>query len=271
MTGVTGQTSNQIASLWFDGPLRPLDRVCVASMLAQGMAVTLFTYGDIPNAPPGAVVADGAEILDRSLIDRLVPIAKKDQACWLPTVQFSDFFRVFMLKAGRGLWLDTDVLLFRPFMYDPTVPFFARDGRATIGASVFYLPPTSAIIAEYDRLLESDDLKPDWLGFRRGLLRPMMYRLAGKPFSTSDLGITLYGNDAFTRLTHRHGIYDQALGKCSFYNWTGDAANQIYAPVPWRFYLEDTKYVGLHLHRKAPSALPAVAGSLWAWAQERYG
>ena len=61
-------------------------------MFDSGMSVTLYTYGDVPNAPPGVEVRDGQPILDRALIERLVPVAKKDQAAWLPTVQFSDFF-----------------------------------------------------------------------------------------------------------------------------------------------------------------------------------
>ncbi len=260
-----------IASMWFDGPLRFVDQVCLRSMAASGMDVTLFTYGDVTNVPTGITVRDGNEILDRSLVKRLVPIAKKAQAAWLPTVQFSDFFRVFLQKAGEEkIWLDTDVLLFQPFEFDLSQVYFARESKVGIGASVFYLPPKHPIIAEYERLLEQDDLTPDWLEFKRRVVRPAFYKLTRTAFSPSDLGITIYGNEAFRSLARRHGVFGQARPKYTFYHWTGSQCEDVYKAVPWSFFYDDPKHIGLHIHKKTEDALHPEVGSLWHSAMVKY-
>lgn len=256
--------------MWFDGPLRLVDQVCLRSMVATGMPVTLYTYGDVANVPDGVSVRDGNEILDRDLIKRLMPIAKKSQANWLPTVQFSDFFRVFLQKAGKErIWLDTDVLLFRPFEYDRSKVYFARDNRG-IGASVFYLPPNNPIIAEYERLIEQDDLTPNWLEFKRRVLRPAFYRLTRTPFSPSDLGITIYGNEAFRQLAARYNLFDQAQPKHTFYQWTGAKCEDVFKAAPWAFFYDDPKYIGLHIHKKTSDALNPHVDSLWHNALQKY-
>jgi hypothetical protein len=250
--------------MWFDGPLRLVDRVCLASMVASGMPVTLYTYGDVPNAPPGVEVRDGQPILDPALLSRLVPVAKKEQAAWLPTVQFSDFFRVFLQRARGGLWLDSDVLLFKPFEYDPEDVYFVKEASGGIGASVFYLPPDSPFIGEYERLLEQKELVPDWLEFKRRVLRPLAYRLTGKAYAPSDLGITMYGNEAFRQLAKRHGVYDRAKPTERFYHWWGKRECDLYKPVDWQFFYDDPAHIGLHIHKKATADVEAPApGSLW--------
>ena len=76
--------------MWFDGPLRQVDYVCVKSMVEQGMDVNLYTFGDVPNAPKGVKVHDGSSILSPKLLDRLVLIRRKHHT-GLPVSHFSDF------------------------------------------------------------------------------------------------------------------------------------------------------------------------------------
>ncbi|MFK7868514.1 MAG: capsular polysaccharide synthesis protein [Roseobacter sp.] len=263
--------ATQLATMWFDGPLRLVDQVCLASMVETGMPVTLYTYGDVPNAPAGVDLRDGNEILDKALLDRLLPVAKKQQQSWLPTVQFSDFFRVFLQRAGGGLWLDSDVLMFKPFSYDAQDVYFVRERSGGIGASVFYLPPKNPIVAEYERLIETDDLRPDWLEFKRRVLRPLWYRLSGTAFSASDLGITIYGNEAFRQLARRHGITGRAQPPETFYHWSDAQNTDVFKPVPWQFFYDDPAYIGIHIHKKAADDVAKPdPGSLWHAALQRY-
>jgi hypothetical protein len=262
--------SNLIATMWFDGPLRLVDRMCLASMIAQGMQVHLYTYGDVPNAPDGVCVRDGRAILDPAVRDRLMPIAKKEQAAWLPTSQFSDFFRIFLQQHSAGLWLDTDVLLFRPFRYRTDQAYFAREDSTRIGSPVWYLPTGHPIIDEYESLLRQDRLMPNWLGLRRGVLKPLAYRLRGQRFSPPDLGITLYGNDGFTRLAKRHRCYHQALPKHTYYHWAGAENRKVFEKKEFFQFLDDPRHIGLHIHKKAFATDVPVRGSLWEWMMQRY-
>jgi hypothetical protein len=261
---------NNISTLWMDGPLRRIDAICLKSMVAQGMDVTVYTYGDIPNLPKGIKGADAESILKRDFIKRISLIKKADHNQWQPVANFSDFFRVQLMKYGKGLWLDSDVFVFRPFQYDARNVYFAKEDAVRIGSPVYYVPQNHPMISDFDHLMAQDTLMPNWLGFRRGTLRPFLWNLRGIKYSPPDLGITIYGNDAFTRLAKRHGDYKKAMPKDTFYHWTGKKTDQLFHDVDFQFLLNDPKYRGIHIHRKHWEHEPTVKGSWWEWAQERY-
>ncbi|MGB2201186.1 MAG: hypothetical protein ACPH5G_07605 [Pseudooceanicola atlanticus] len=239
--------------------------------MAQGLDVTLYTYGDVPNAPPEVRVEDATPILDRSLLDRLQLKKQAANRPFQPVANFSDFFRIMLLKHDRGLWLDSDVFVFRSFEYDPTGVFFGKEDALRIGSPVFYLPPDHPIIGEYDALMTQSELMPNWLGFKRGVLRPWLWRMRGIEFTPPDIGITIYGNDAFTRLARRYSIYDRALPKARFYHWTGRKTDQLFDGTDWTFLRDNPKHLGIHVHRKFWENEPTQPGSWWEWAQDTYG
>lgn len=259
---------NNVSTLWIEGKIRQIDHVCLKSMVRAGLDVTLYHYGSLENLPDGIKTADASEILDLKLIERLQLLKRKKAS--QPITNFSDFFRIFLLKNGRGLWLDTDVFVFRAFAYDETRPFFAYEGHGRIGSPVFYVPQDHPIIGEYESLLRQDILMPNWLGPWRGIIRPTFWRLTGQAFTPPDLGITIYGNDAFTRLTKRYGCYRQALPKKTFYYWTGRETDRLFTePDNVRHLLADPACLGLHIHRKRWEKEPLVKGSFWDWAQQQ--
>ena len=63
--------SNKVSTLWLKGRIRNIDHVCLASMVANNLDVTLYHYEPITNLPKGVKLADACEILDLSLLDRL--------------------------------------------------------------------------------------------------------------------------------------------------------------------------------------------------------
>jgi len=206
--------SNRICSLWVDGPLRLVDRVCLASMVANGMDVTLYTYGCVDNAPYGIAIADGATILPLDLADRMR--SARFPTANLPYQAFSDLFRIELQRLGQGMWLDTDVMLFRPYTYDTRRMFLVHDTLLRLGFSTLYLPTDNPICEDYVRLRESSDLMPKWLGFKRRVLKPLAFRLARIPYSPTDLGTTVYGNDGFSRLARRYGYWSEAKPRETF-------------------------------------------------------
>ena len=263
--------SVNVSTMWFDGPLRLVDRICLSSMVDVGMRVRLYTFGDIPNVPLGISVEDGHSVLDPRLIDRMYFIAKENLQNCVPITQFSDFFRIFQQRRVGDLWLDTDMMLFRRFEYTPNTYIFAAESCSRMGYSVLHLPSSSPIVDEYVDLLNQNVLTPNWLGWRRGFLRPTIYRLLRKDFSPLDLGLTVFGNDALTRLSKRHGVNSHALPKESFYFWTGRKTLKTYRDVPWKFLLTHSKHIGLHIHYKVEDNFKPEPGSLWSWAIHRYG
>ena len=241
-------------------------------MVDVGMDVTLFTYGDVPNLPRGVNVLDGKTVLPLNLIKRLAPVYRKDRIPCQPVTGFADLFRVKCQEMGFGLWLDTDVFLFRQFEYSTKDVYFAKENHVRIGASVFFLPARHPMCLDYMAFLnESPDLMPDWLGFRRGKMKPFLYDLFGIEYSAADLGLTIYGNDAFTRLAKRHDCYHLARPRTSFYYWNGRKTEYLFEDREFRFFLDDPRHIGIHIHRKGRTAQPAVRNSFWEYALNLYG
>ncbi len=256
---------HRVASLWVEGPIRLVDQVCLKSMVRAGLDVTLYHYGPLQNVPSGVKLEDARAVLDIGLLDRLRLLKQKERT-WQPVANFSDFFRIFLQKYELGLWLDSDVFVFRYFEYDKDRPFFAKEDKRRIGSPVFYLPPDHPIIAEYEDLIAQPELMPNWLGFWRGKVRPAWWRLTGQKFLPPDLGITIYGNDAFTRLAKRHDCYHLALPQASFYALNGKETDRLFQNFDFRFLMENEAHKGIHIHRKKWGTMPVVSGSFWEWA-----
>ncbi|MEI6739466.1 MAG: glycosyltransferase [Gemmatimonadaceae bacterium] len=108
----------QAHAFWAYGPLSNLERVCVASFHAQGFDVQLWTYGDLPNAPPGITVRDARDILPESAVFL-------NQAG--SYASFSDLFRYATLHRYGGLYADTDVIALQPASALPRTPFLVTE------------------------------------------------------------------------------------------------------------------------------------------------
>ena len=236
------------------------------------MDVTLFTYGDVPNIPSGVNVVDGEAVLPLKMIERLTPVYRKDRASWQPAMNFSDLFRVKCQEMELGLWLDTDVFLFRSLEYDTEEVYFAKENFYRIGSPVFYVPAKHPMCLDYMAFVNNvSNPFPDWMGVRRGILKRRMFDFLGIEYSAPDLGITIYGNDAFTRLAKRHDCYRLARPKRSFYYWNGRKTELLFEDRDYRFFLDDPRHIGIHIHRKGRASEPVVRRSFWEYALSLYG
>ena len=255
--------------MWIDGPLRLVDQVCLASMVANLMDVTLYTYGFVNNVPDGIRVANGEDVLSIELIKRLVPVAKPYTG---QTVQqFSDFFRIECQRKGLGMWLDSDTLLFRNFTYNIDKMYFAKENSYRIGFSAVYLPKTNPICNDYEILRSKSNLTPPWLGYKRRVIKPLMFNLFRREYSSSDLGITIYGNDGFTRLVNKYGYSVYTKPKKWIYHWAGKANYRVFRNYNYFEMLEDEMCIGLHINKKNAASSHAAPGSLWKWALRNFG
>lgn len=237
-------------------------------MVLAGHRVKLFCYDKIDNAPSGVEICNAEPILSMSTfarINRYFP----DRAPKITVLQFSDLFRVMLMKHGQGAWLDTDVYLIKRFKPSPAVPYLAREDFTRLGVSALYLPCDNPIIADFDMYIQGTEILPNWLGFRRRVIKPALRRFMGKDVTTTAIGHTVFGNDGISRLARRHGFFGDAAPKESFYYWTGRKALRIFDP---RYGLEPTLHpdcIGFHIHKKKPTNLPPVSGSFYYWATER--
>lgn len=257
-----------IVTFWH-GPLDPLRRTCLRSQRAAGHKVTVFSFDPIPGLPEGVGNAEAEAILPHAFSERLRPVQPDGSWRDWTLLQFSDLFRMRLMAAGAGLWLDADVLLLKAVEFDPTRPYFAWERPRKLGNSVLYLPAADPIVTAYAQLMASDDLEPDWLSARYRFLIALR-RLIGRSSRAVDLRVAIFGPPSLTALARRHGELRYALPRRSFYA-VHSKPRRFFKPSNFSALITDPAVVGLHISPKDRGNQAPVPGSLYAWAADRFG
>ena len=113
-----------VQMLWVEGPLSTLERLSIASFLANGHAVHLYTYGEVRNVPEGTQVMSGNDVLPDGPQRRVLQ-SGVGAGSW---AFFSNLFRYRLLHDRGGLWCDTDIVCVRPLTFALERPrFFATE------------------------------------------------------------------------------------------------------------------------------------------------
>src|SRR5215467_12568679 len=256
-----------VVTFWH-GPLDALRQLCLRSQVAAGHKVTVYSFDTIPGLPDGVVNAEAEAILPHAFSEKLRPAEPDGSWRDWTILQFSDFFRMRLMRERAGLWLDADVLLLRSVAIDPAKPFFAWERPRQLGNSVLYLPPDDRIVVAFEKLMAQDKLAPDWLALRHRLTFAL-HRLRGQK-RVSDIRIALYGPASLTALAAREGELDHALPKKSFYAVHADP-RRFFDPSDFSALIADPDIIGLHISPKDRGGHNPVPGSLHAWAAKRFG
>ncbi|WMT75231.1 hypothetical protein [Bradyrhizobium sp. Ash2021] len=257
-----------VVTFWH-GPLDRLRQTCLRSQVAAGHKVTVYSFDTIPGLPDGVGNAEAEAILPHAFSERLRP--PQPDGSWRDwtTLQFSDFFRMRLMAENTGLWLDADVLLLKPVELDVTKPYFAWERPRQLGNSVLYLPPRDPIVTAFENLLARDELTLDWLALRHRLTFALR-RLGGGSNRLSDIRVAIFGPAALTALARRAGELQHALPKQSFYAVHAEP-RLFFEPTDFSKLIADPAIIGLHVSPKGRGGQKPIAGSLYAWAAERFG
>lgn len=264
-----GEVTGRVVGLWHGCPLSPLRRVCLASQVLQGYAVTLYSYDPVRDLPDGVANGDAGTVLPLAFRNRLQPALAEPGIELRATIQLSDFFRYRALRMGLGIWLDTDLYLFRRMPVEEGRPHFAWESWFQLGNSVVYLPGDHPIVDAFEELMAQDDLIPDWLELHHRA-KAAWWRFRGRPFVPADLKLSLFGPRALTVLARRSGAVKHALPLRSYYAIHArherffDASG--FAPLH-----EDPAIIGVHLSPKRRENEPPASGSLYEWAARNVG
>jgi hypothetical protein len=256
-----------VVTFWH-GPLDRLRRLCLASQIAAGHKVTVYSFEPIPGLPGGVGNAEAEAILPHAFSEKVRP--PNPDGTWRDwtTLQFSDFFRMRLLARNQGLWLDADVLLLKPVEIAPAKPLFAWERPRQLGNSVLYLPPDDAIVAAFEDLMSQDELTPDWLALRHRLTF-MLRKMRGGSQRLSDIRVAIYGPAALTALARRAGELHHALPKKSFYAVHAEP-KLFFEPTDFSALIADPEIIGLHISPKGRGGERPAPGSLHAWAAARF-
>ena len=257
----------EVVTFWH-GRLDRLRLTCLRSQLAAGHKVTVYSFDPIAGLPEGVVNAEAEAILPHAFSEKLRP--PQSDGSWRDwtTLQFSDFFRMRLMAESAGLWLDPDVLLLKPVEIDLARPYFAWERRRQLGNSVLYLPSRDPIVLAFDRLMQQEELTPDWLALRHRLTFALR-RLRGASNRVSDVRLAIYGPAALTALASRAGTLRYALPRKSFYAVHAEP-KLFFDPSDFSPLIADPAIIGLHISPKGRGDEPPVAGSLYQWAAKRW-
>jgi hypothetical protein len=257
-----------VVTFWH-GPLDRLRLTCLRSQVAAGHQVTVYSFEPLAQLPDGVGNAEAEAILPHAFSEKLRP--PQPDGSWRDwtTLQFSDFFRMRLMAQGAGLWLDADLLLLKPVEIDPAKPYFAWERRRQLGNSVLYLPADDPIVTAFEGLMKQDELTPDWLALRHRLTFALR-RLCGGSNRLSDIRVAIYGPAALTALARCAGELHYALPRKSFYAVHAEP-KLFFEPHDFSALIADPGIIGLHISPKGRGARPPVAGSLYAWAADRFG
>ena len=257
----------EVVTFWH-GRLDRLRLTCLRSQLAAGHKVTVYSFDPIAGLPEGVVNAEAEAILPRAFSEKLRP--PQPDGSWRDwtTLQFSDFFRMRLMAESAGLWLDPDVLLLKPVEIDFARPYFAWERRRQLGNSVLYLPSRDPIVLAFDRLMQQEELTPDWLALRHRLTFALR-RLRGASNRVSDVRLAIYGPAALTALASRAGTLRYALPRKSFYAVHAEP-KLFFDPSDFSPLIADPAIIGLHISPKGRGDERPVPGSLYQWAAKRW-
>jgi hypothetical protein len=258
----------EIVTFWH-GPLDPLRLTCLRSQVATGHKVTVYSFEPLAGLPAGVGNAEAEAVLPHAFSEKLRP--PQPDGSWRDwtVLQFSDFFRMRLMAENAGLWLDADVLLLKPVDIDETKPYFAWERPRQLGNSVLYLPPDDPIVTAFEALMKQDELTPDWLSLRHRLTFAMR-KLRGGSNRLSDIRVAIFGPAALTALAHRAGELDHALPKKSFYAVHAEP-RLFFEPTDFSALIGDPEIIGLHISPKGRGNTQPIAGTLYAWAAEKFG
>lgn len=109
-----------VQGLWVGRALSALEKLSIASFLANGHEYHLYVYDSVGDVPKGTVVKDAETILPSSHIFK-----NRNHDSY---ATFSDLFRYKLLFDRGGWWCDLDEVCLKPFQADSEYVFSTQYG-----------------------------------------------------------------------------------------------------------------------------------------------
>ncbi len=136
----------QFRAFWSGPPLSVYEELSLASFVARGQQVIVYSYDRSLRVPQGVELADANEIMPGGRIYEFVhPWGERTPAL------HSDLFRYELLRRLGDWYFDLDVVLLRDSPPECSI-YLGREDEAIINGAVMRLPPGSDImIAATDR------------------------------------------------------------------------------------------------------------------------
>jgi hypothetical protein len=174
-----------IQMLWVEGRLSRLERLSMASFIANGHPVDLYTYGLDNDPPQGVRLLDAATILPESMRFR-----DKAAVGHGSLATFSNLFRFTLLYEHGGIWCDADTVCLKPLIFADDMPMFfssehvmeQSEGKSRVAAKTnngaIKIPPKHPLMAKcLEKYNQIDLQKKQWGEAGPGVIRSAVEEL----------------------------------------------------------------------------------------------
>lgn len=126
-------TTDCVVRSFWHGRFSPYEALCLASFVAAGVRVELFSDGPVSGLPAGVVLRNAREILDRE-----VAFYQHEFDGPSPSLH-ANHFRYALLETLGGWWIDTDIMLVAEAL-PSTDTYISRQSDETLNVGVMRFP-----------------------------------------------------------------------------------------------------------------------------------
>lgn len=195
-----------VNAVWIGASLGDLHAACLRSFVMAGHRMRLHCY-DVPsNVPAGVETFDASRLMSR---DQIVYYKSNGS----PSL-FSNLYRLKILEAGLGLYVDCDVFCLRPIPRRDYI--FGYQASDQLNGAVLKLPAGSQTLLEMLKFAEDPYYIAPWLR-RSKLARYKVRRFIGLPIHISNYGWGKLGPEALTFFARQAGTTHHAAPIDVFY------------------------------------------------------
>ena len=211
---------SDLHSLWIGPRVSWLEQLCLASWLAHGHRVVVWTYQPVEGLPHGVAVCDARELLPEEQI-----VLHRESGS---TSMFSNRFRYHLLRRYPVTWADIDVLLLRPLAIE--APYlFGWETADSICSAVLRLPRGSRVLRDLVAYTDARVPVPPWWPLK-DRIRQRARGIVGRHQRAEDMPWGSFGPRALTDALRRHRLTDRALPREVFYPVLWEDTELFYQP-----------------------------------------
>ncbi|HEX4297527.1 MAG TPA: hypothetical protein VHZ56_05845 [Devosia sp.] len=215
-----------VCSFWH-GELSWLERLCISSYIERGHRFRLYTYATLDGLPPGCEAADAGAVVPQ---DEMF-FYKGSRT---PAV-FADLFRLRLMQAEAGIWVDCDCYCVRPYAGLGDYVYGIEgswDGKPTspqlVNNAVFRCPANSELLAALLATFAPGAIPPGMPWHRAAEVR--LRRLFGETLPVQNMQFGATGPWPLNHHLKRLGLFGRAQPKPVFYPMNYGQAPLLLAP-----------------------------------------
>jgi len=193
-------------ALWVGPRLGRLEAGCLTSFVEAGHEVVLHVFDQPKGVPSSIRTVDAGETVSR---ERLIRHRRTGSFSL-----FSNRFRYELMRMGKGLWIDCDLLCLKPI--PDSAYIFGREDEVSINGAVLKLPADDPVLPELMQPFSEPHWLPPWATAWQRLRYRIGY-LSRPGFGVSHMSWGTAGPKALTYHLRRRGLERHALPSEAFY------------------------------------------------------